>query len=126
MSDNLQQAVAAIKSGDSENGKRLLIEVLKSNPRSETAWLWMTQVVSSNDERIKCLQQVLDINPNNELAKRGLATLQKQLQQVGTPKSSAELKPIESLRSSPEPLSASPSEPAPMAPLPVKRLSPLS
>ena len=42
----------------------------------KTAWLWMTQAVNSDDDRIRCLQNVLKINPDNEMAKRGLATLQ--------------------------------------------------
>lgn len=75
MPDKLQQAIAAIKAGDKETGKQLLIEVLKEYRRNENAWLWMTQVVSTKDERIKCLQNVLKINPDNEKAKRGLAKL---------------------------------------------------
>lgn len=76
MSNKLQQAITAIKSGDKETGKQLLIEELKANPRNEDAWLWMTNVVSSNEERIKCLANVLKINPDNETAKRGLSALQ--------------------------------------------------
>ncbi len=76
MSTRLQQAITAIKSGDKETGKQLLIEELKANQSNENAWLWMTQAVNSNEERIKCLQNVLKINPNNEMAKRGLAALQ--------------------------------------------------
>lgn len=94
MSDNLQQAIVAIKSGDKKTGKRLLIEVLKSNQRDETAWLWMTKVVNSDDERIKCLQNVLKINPNNETAKRGLAILQeKQIKSEEAKLPEVEVKP---------------------------------
>lgn len=72
----LQEAIKVIKSGDKETGKRLLTEILKADQRNETAWLWMTQAVSSNDDRLKCLQNVLKINPHNEAAKKGLAALQ--------------------------------------------------
>lgn len=83
MSGTLQQAIAAIKSGDKKTGKQLLLEILKSDQRSEGAWLWMTQVASSDDERMTCLQNVLKINPNNETAKHGVALLQqKQTSQV--------------------------------------------
>lgn len=76
MADNLQQAIAAIKAGDKEVGKKLLIEVLKGDRNNENAWLWMTKVVNSNSERQKCLQTVLKINPDNEIAQRGLEILQ--------------------------------------------------
>ena len=62
----LQQAIAAIKAGDKETGKRLLTEILKSDRRNENAWLWMTQVVSSDSDRLKCLRNVLKINPDTD------------------------------------------------------------
>lgn len=112
MPDNLQQAITAIKSGDKKNGRQLLMEVLKADSRNEDAWLWMTQVLDSDDERIKCLQTVLKINPDNEKARRGLAKLQQkqmqQLAQVDTPEVKTRLKPIKS-SSRPQPsLSPSP------------------
>lgn len=45
MSDELQQAITLIKSGDKQNGRRLLAEILKAEPRNEQAWLWMSSVV---------------------------------------------------------------------------------
>lgn len=73
---DIQQAITAIKSGDKATGKQLLIEAIKADQRNETAWLWMTQCVGTDEERLKCLQNVLRINPNNETAKRGLTALQ--------------------------------------------------
>jgi len=78
--DYLQQAIAAIKSGDKATGKRLLIdEVLKTNPRNENAWLWMTQVADADEDRLNYLRNVLKINPDNDAARRGLAALQQKL-----------------------------------------------
>lgn len=78
--DYLQQAIAAIKSGDKAAGKRLLIdEVLKTNPRNENAWLWMTQVADADEDRLNYLRNVLKINPDNDAARRGLAALQQKL-----------------------------------------------
>ncbi len=84
MTDYLQEAINAIKSGDKATGKRLLIdEVLKANPRNEQAWLWMSQVVEADEDRINYLRHVLKINPGNEAARRGLTALeQKQAQKV--------------------------------------------
>lgn len=88
MSDQLQQAVSLIKSGDQQNGRQILIDIIKTNPRNELAWLWMSSVVDTNDQRQHCLKQVLVINPHNELAQRGLEKLQ--------PSPQTEAKPITS------------------------------
>ena len=78
--DYLKQAIEAIKAGDKATGKRLLIdEVIKTNPRNEQAWLWMTQVADADEDRINYLRHVLKINPNNEAAKRGLAAMEQKL-----------------------------------------------
>ena len=78
--DYLKQAIEAIKAGDKATGKRLLIdEVIRTNPRSEQAWLWMTQVADADEDRINYLRHVLKINPNNEAAKRGLAAMEEKL-----------------------------------------------
>ncbi len=92
---DLQQAITAIKSGDKATGKQLLIEVIKADPNNETAWLWMTNVVSSDVERIRCLQNVLKINPNNEAAKKGLATIQQRQASQQPPKVEPPPKPTE-------------------------------
>ncbi len=73
--DLLQQAIAAARAGQKEEARRLLVQVLKANPRNETAWLWMSAVVETPAERIHCLKQVLAINPQNEMAHRGLRAL---------------------------------------------------
>lgn len=110
MTDRLKQAVTAIKNGDKKTGKQLLTEILASDPKNEKAWLWMTQVVRSNDDRIFCLEKVLEINPDNLQVKQGLAVLQKE--QANRPEQS---KPPPGGPSQ-EPLSISP-KPSPIKPL---------
>lgn len=78
MSDKLQQAITLIESGDKQNGRRLLAEILEAEPRNEQAWLWMSGVVTNGEQRRDCLEQVLEINPNNQSAKKGLELLQQQ------------------------------------------------
>lgn len=75
MVDNkVQEAIVMIRSGDKQNGQRLLVEVLKQDPGNETAWLWMSSLVTG-DKRRMCLERVLSINPNNALAKTELEKL---------------------------------------------------
>ena len=85
MSDTLQQAITAIMLGDHAAGRQLLTQVLKNDPRNEDAWLWMSQVVSSPDEQIKCLQNVLKINPKNETARHKLGSLPRNRPHQTTP-----------------------------------------
>ena len=89
----IETAIEAIKAGDREAGKRLLVRVIQQDPRNEMAWLWMTRVVDSNEERVKCLQYVLEINPNNEAARRGLLSLQGEHPQQEPPPPDATVPP---------------------------------
>lgn len=75
MPQNLSPAIAAIKAGDKVTGQRLLTEIIKAEPDNENAWLWLSSAVDSNEQRRYCLQQVLKINPDHKLARRGLTAL---------------------------------------------------
>lgn len=75
MSEKLNQAITAIKANDRVTGERLLNDVLKEDPLNETAWLWMSAVAESIEQRRHCLEQVLIINPSNQMAKLGIAKL---------------------------------------------------
>lgn len=76
MSNKLQQAIKAINLGDKSTGQKLLAEVLKSEPQSEDAWLWMAKVVTSVEQRKKCLEQVMKLNPDNKEAQQEMRRLQ--------------------------------------------------
>ena len=74
-SSTLQTAIAAVHSGDKETAQRLLAQVIRDDPQNATAWLWMSSVTDSDEDRRHCLEQVLTINPHNETAQRGLEAL---------------------------------------------------
>ncbi len=73
--DLLKQGVAALKEGRKAEARRLLSQLLEQDERSEMGWLWMSGVVDTDTERRICLENVLAINPNNGIAKRGLEGL---------------------------------------------------
>ena len=79
-SSRFQQAIEAINVGHTETGKRLLVGILKDDPRNELAWLWLSGVYTAPEQRRICLEHVLDINPKNAAAMRGLANLGSQPQ----------------------------------------------
>src|SRR5688500_15941887 len=74
--DNLlQQGIAASRAGQADEARRLFAQAIQLNPHNEMAWLWMSSVVQTDDQRIHCLRQVLAINPQNEFAIKGLTAL---------------------------------------------------
>ena len=75
MNETLQQAIAAIKSGNKAGGQRLLAQLLKVEPRNENAWLWMSAAVSDDTQRRFCLEKVLAINPANATARQALSRM---------------------------------------------------
>jgi hypothetical protein len=95
-SEKLQQAVALIKSGDKKGGQNLLVDIVNSDPKNETAWLWLASVVAQ-DKRIFCLEKVLSINPNNIQAKQYLDKLKSSEQIQSNPTQQAGIANKESM-----------------------------
>lgn len=71
----LRTAIQAAQSGNKAIARRILEQVVEQDPANEVAWLWMTSVVDSVDERRACLEKVLAVNPNNERAKQAFDKL---------------------------------------------------
>ena len=71
----LQQGIAAARNGEKDRARALLQEAVRRDPRSEAAWLWLSSVANDTAERVFCLRKLLEINPNNENAIKGLRTL---------------------------------------------------
>ena len=67
------QAVAAIKANQNEQARKMLVEVVRTNPRHEQAWLALASVLTEMDQAIDCLKRVLALNPDNATAKEWLA-----------------------------------------------------
>lgn len=72
----IEQAQEAVGAGDKAAARRLLAQVLKSNPGEETAWLLMASAVDSEQQRRECLQRVLAIDPHNGPARRALERME--------------------------------------------------
>jgi hypothetical protein len=71
----LREGIAAAKTGDAERARDLLLQVVDADEYNEQAWIWLSSVVDSDADREVCLENVLSINPDNNLAKAGLAHL---------------------------------------------------
>jgi twitching motility two-component system response regulator PilG len=74
----LREGAAAAKRGDKPLARKLLREAAGHEPNNEAAWLWLAGVTETPQEALTCLQRVLQINPRNEQAGKGLLTLRLQ------------------------------------------------
>jgi hypothetical protein len=71
----LEDAIQYIRMGNREQGRQILEEILETEESNEDVWLWLSSVVESDEDREICLENVLAINPNNGVARRGLDAL---------------------------------------------------
>lgn len=67
-SPSLEQAIQLIRSGDKKTGGKLLAEIVKQDPRNETAWLWLAGCFDNDEKKKFCLKKALEINPDNTKA----------------------------------------------------------
>jgi hypothetical protein len=86
----LQQGIAALKAGQKVRARSLLEKVVQQDERHEIAWLWLSGAVDTDEERRRCLEKVLAINPNNSAARQGLDSISRRAstRPTGQPKPS--------------------------------------
>jgi tetratricopeptide (TPR) repeat protein len=78
MNDWLRAGIAAAKSGQRERARDLLMRVVEQDEENPLAWLWLSGVVDSLDDREICLENVLALDPDNDAARKGLAFVRRQ------------------------------------------------
>lgn len=71
----IEQGIAALRAGRRDEGRELLRQATEADPRNAQAWLWMSAAVEGIDAQRQCLYKVLEIEPNNSIARSGLAFL---------------------------------------------------
>lgn len=70
-----QDACEALKKKDYTLARDLFTRVLKLNRQNPEYWLGMSMAVETLKERGVCLREVLKLDPENDLAKRGLVLM---------------------------------------------------
>jgi hypothetical protein len=71
----IQDGITALKASNNDRAFNLLSSALKLDSTNELAWLWLSGAVSTDNERLYCLRKIIELNPNNADAKRGLNSL---------------------------------------------------
>ncbi len=68
----LQEAIKAAREGDKTRARDLLTRLLRIDKDNPEHWLWMSAVVETRQEQIFCLKNLLRLDPDNRIARRGL------------------------------------------------------
>ncbi|MCC7447676.1 MAG: PD40 domain-containing protein [Anaerolineae bacterium] len=71
----LNAGIQAAKAGNKIEARRFFEQVLEKDDNNEQAWMWFASVVDTPRERRICLENVLEINPNNTRARQALDKL---------------------------------------------------
>ncbi len=74
----IQQGMAAVKAGNKAQARDILTKAVELDDQSEQGWLWLSACVDTIEEQQICLENVLELNPANEKARKGLAAIAKQ------------------------------------------------
>lgn len=74
--DLLKQGIEAAREGKKAEAREFFQQVVELDEKNERAWFWMASVVDSDDEKRICLKNVVQINPNNERARKALEQLE--------------------------------------------------
>jgi hypothetical protein len=88
-----QQAVQILKRGERENARRILRQILLDEPTYAPAWLWMSALVEDSNQQRECLLRTLELDPDNESARKGLEILDLQTFVESIPPEQSELYP---------------------------------
>lgn len=66
--DDLRAGMVAAQAGKRDEARAWFIQVLQSEPRNETAWLWLSSVMPTTEQASKCIDHLLSLNPANDKA----------------------------------------------------------
>ena len=72
----LQDGRDAINEGNLQQARLIFQALLQENARDEEAWLGLAEVVTDEDDKRVCYENVLKINKTNRAAKEGLRSLE--------------------------------------------------
>jgi tetratricopeptide (TPR) repeat protein len=80
----LQAGLAAAQAGERAKARELLQRVVEADEGSLPAWLWLSDLVNTLEDRELCLANVLTLDPANDSARDRLAMVRAQIE--ATPK----------------------------------------
>ncbi len=70
------EGIRLLKGGRRQEAERALRIAASENERSVEAWLWLSQAVESEGEKMTCLLNVMELDPHNTFARQQLNSIQ--------------------------------------------------
>src|SRR5512141_1157947 len=89
----LTNGIAAAREGKRAEARELLLRVVDADENNVRAWLWLSDVVTTLEDREVCLENVLALDPENEAVRLGLAKVREEI------KATPEIEPASALPS---------------------------
>jgi tetratricopeptide (TPR) repeat protein len=74
----IQEGIGAAQRGEPEQARTFFLEAADLDPANESAWLWAATVAPDDENKRRCLERVLDRNPDHPEAKAALELLQRE------------------------------------------------
>jgi hypothetical protein len=71
----LQLGIEEARNGNREAARNLFELLTRQEPNNAQAWLWLAGVADGTDQRREALQQVLALDPSNDMARKGLQAM---------------------------------------------------
>ena len=74
----LEAGIQALKAGWRQDAQNLIFKAIARKPTYVRAWIWMSEAYTDLGDRIRCLEQVISLDPDNEKVRARLQALQEQ------------------------------------------------
>ena len=75
-SEQLREAVTAVKTNHRLKARTLLRDILADEPTNEMAWIWLSEASDEASEKVYALKQALAINPERKAVQQRLTQLE--------------------------------------------------
>ncbi len=75
----LYEAIALIREGKLDEARRMIFEIIRSEPTNEMAWMWLAETLSSDSDRMKVLQACLLENPSSKITNMAIEKLREKM-----------------------------------------------
>lgn len=75
----LYEAIALIREGKLDEARRMIFEIIRSEPTNEMAWMWLAETLSSDSDRMKVLQACLLENPSSKITNMAIEKLKEKM-----------------------------------------------
>ena len=76
MSDEeLRQAITLIRSGNPDQARQILVQIIRAEPNNDKAWGWLIETLEDEDDRLKTIERWLKINPGSPVARKAMEVI---------------------------------------------------